>query len=135
MVEPLIEPRKRLVLDTDWMTAALAAVCFLFCLFGAVAVGWRVFTGAAVSLRITWQTGFALIFGTWLATQVRERASRFAVGLLVLSTGSRILLALVHASSAIQTSNSEVARVIDLLLMVGFCHYILRWLRTRLKRI
>lgn len=135
MLEPPTEPGKHLVVDTDWVTASLATICFLFCLLGAIAVGWRVFTGAAVSLRITWQTGFLLIFSIWLAVRAGKRALRFAMGLLAFSAGSRILLTLVHASKGVQTSNAEMMRVMDLLLMVGVCLYILRWFRDRLKRI
>jgi hypothetical protein len=135
MAERLIERKTHLALDMDWMTAALAAIFFAFCLLGTLATARLVLIGAPVKLRITWETVFLLLAFAWLALQSRDRVAKFGCGLLGVVFGSRLLLAVVHASVQIQVLNAQVMRVVDLVVMVGFCIYLAHWFKQRIKRV
>jgi hypothetical protein len=131
----MTEPETHLALDTDWMTAVLAAICFAFCLLTLVATGRRVVINAPVQLQVTWDTVFLFLAFTWLAIHVRERITRFGCGLLSVVFGSRLILAVVHASPQIQVLNGQIMRVVDLVVTVGFCLYLIFWFKQRIKRI
>jgi hypothetical protein len=135
MAESVKQPKGHLALDMDWMTGVLGVICFGFCLLGSVAMARRVLTGAPVEVRITWQTVFVLLASVWFAIQVRGRAARFVLGLLVISFGSRIILALVHASAQTQVLNAEIMRVVNLVVVAAFYFYIVSWFKDRIRRV
>jgi hypothetical protein len=129
------ESKKHLALDTDWMTALFAAVCFMFCLMSVVVTTKRVLTGAPVQMQVTWDTVFALLAFTWLAFQTQERVAKFGCGLLSLVFGSRLILKVVHCSDQIQALNGQIMRVVELLVTVGFCFYLGLWFKQRIRRV
>jgi hypothetical protein len=135
MPEPLIQPKGHLALDMGWRTAALCAFFFGFCLLATGAGVWRVLTGAPVGLRITWQTVFLLLASAWFAFKIQARTARFALGLLAISSGSRIMFAVAKASVQTQILNAEIMRAVDLVIMVGFCAYIANWFGQQIKRV
>ncbi|GEM_PF-2432025 len=135
MSEPLAQSRGHLALGMGWRTAAVCAFFFGFCLLDTGASAWRVLTGAPVGLRITWQTVFVLLASAWFAFKIQARTARFALGLLMISSGSRILFAGVHASMQTQILNAQIMRVADLVVMAGFCVYIAYWFQQRIKRV
>ena len=135
MTERPVEPKTHLALDMDWMTAALAVIFLAFGMLGTLATARLVLIGAPVKLRITWETVFLLLAFAWLAFQSRDRVAKFGCGLLGVVFGSRLLLAVVHASVQIQLLNAQVTRVVDLVVMVGFCIYLAHWFKQRIKRV
>jgi hypothetical protein len=135
MAEPLTEPKRHLALDMGWRTAAAGAIGFVFCLLGAIALAWKVATMAPVAVRVTWQNVIAVLSGVWLTIQVRGRTARFVLGLFVLASGSRLILAALHTSVQTQILNGEIMRVVDLVIVAGFCCYIPYWFRQRIKRV
>ena len=135
VADELTKPKAYLVLDTDWATAALSAVFFVFCMLATGATARHIFSGVPVQVRVTWHTVFLFGAFAWLAIWLPERLTRFGCGLLTLAFGSRIVLAITHASAQIQVLNGEIMRVAELLVMVGFCIYIAHWFKRRIKRI
>jgi hypothetical protein len=135
MAERLVEPKTHLTLDIDWMTAVLAAIFFVFCLLNTLVTARLVLIGAPVKLRIRWETVLLLLAFAWLAFQSRDRVAKFGCGLLGVVFGSRLLLAVVHASVQIQVLNAQVMRVVHLMVMVSFCIYVAHWFRLRIKRV
>jgi hypothetical protein len=135
MPEPLIQPKGHLALDMGWRTAAVYAFFFGFCLLGIGASAWRVLTGAPVGLHITWRTVFLLLASAWFAFKIQVRTARFALGLLAISSGSRIILAVAKASVQMQILNAQIMRVTDLVVMAGVCVYIAYWFELRIKRV
>jgi hypothetical protein len=134
MAEHLTEPKGHLALDIGWRTAAAAIIGFVFCVLGAVVLAWKVTTVAPVEVRVTWQNVIVVLFGIWLTIEVRGRTTRFVLGLLLLASGSRLILAALHASIQTQILNGEIMRVVDLVVVAGFCCYIPYWFRRRIKR-
>src|ERR1700731_3777572 len=112
MAEPLAEPKGRLALDMGWRTAAVGIFFFGFVLLATGVGAWRVLTGAPVGLRITWQTAFLLSASAWFAFKVQARTARFAFGLLTISSGSRIIFAVAHASAQTHILNAQIMRVV-----------------------
>ena len=135
MAERLTQPKGDLALDMDWRTAAAAIVGFVFCVLGAVVLAWKVATVAPVEVRVTWQSVIVVLSGVWLTIKIRGRTTRFVLGLLLLASGSRLILATLHASSQTQILNGEIMRVVDLAVVAGFCCYIPYWFRQRIKRV
>jgi hypothetical protein len=129
------EPKTYLGLEMDWITAAFVAFCFALCLLTTAVTARRVLLGAPVHLQITWDTWFLLILFGWLAVRSRERVTRFACGLLSIVFGSRVILFIVRASTQLQVLNAQVMRAVELVVMVGFCYYLVHWLRHRIKRV
>jgi len=135
MTERPVEPKTHLALDMDWMTAALAVIFLAFGMLGTLATARLVLIGAPVKLRITWETVFLLLAFAWLAFQSRDRVAKFGCGLLGVVFGSRVLLAVVHASVHIQALNAQVMRVVELVALVGFWIYLVHWFKQRIKRV
>jgi hypothetical protein len=135
MLEHGTEPKTYLGLDMDWITAAFAAFCFVLCLVTMVVKARHLLIGAPVQVPVTWDTGFLLMAFAWLAVLSRERITRFACGLLSIVFGSRVILWVVGASTQLQVLNSQVMRIVELVVMVGFCFYLVHWFRHRIKRV
>jgi hypothetical protein len=135
MPEPLAQSKGHLALDMGWRTAALCAFFFGFCLLATGAIAWRVLTGAPVGLRTTWQTMFLLLASAWFAFKIQARMARFALGLLAISSGSRIIFAAAKACLQTQILNAEIMRVVDLVVVAGFCVYIAHWFGQQIKRV
>jgi hypothetical protein len=135
MAEPLTEPKGRLALDMGWRTAAVGIIGFGYCLLATVSVAWTLLTGAFAEVQVSWQTVLVVLFGAWLMIEVRERTLRFGLGLLVLASGSRLMLAALHASAQIQILNGQIMRAVDLVVMAGLCVYIAYWFKQRIKRV
>jgi hypothetical protein len=135
MAEHLTEPKGHLALDMGWRTAMAAIIGFVFCVLGAAVLAWEVATVAPVEVRVSWQNVIVVLFGVWLAIEVRARATRFVLGLLLLASGSRLILAALHASIQTQILNGEIMRVVDLVVVAGFCCYIPYWFKRRIKRV
>jgi hypothetical protein len=135
MTESVTEPKRRLALDMGWRTAAVFALFFCFCLLAAGISLWSIFTAAPVSLKISWQTFFALLMASWGAWKFEQRIARFGIGLLVLSFSSKVLLASFHAPIDMQVFNAEIMRVVNVLLLVGICVWIILWFKPRVKRV
>jgi hypothetical protein len=69
----VIQEKTHVALDTDWMTAAFIAFCFVLCLLTIAATTRQVLVGGPVKAGVTWDTVFLfLAFGS-LALRVRER--------------------------------------------------------------
>jgi hypothetical protein len=135
MEESTSEPKTQLALDLGWRTATVFAFFFCFCLLAAGIGLWRIFTAAPVSLKISWQTFFALLMASWGAWKFEQRVARFAVGLLVLSFGSKLLLAALHASIDVQVLNAQIMRAVDALILIGLCGWIVVWFKPRVRRV
>ena len=134
VTEQLTEPKTHLALDMDWITLALGAICFAFCLLTMGAMARRVLIGAPIQVRITWETVFLFLAFTWLALRSRERLMKFGSGLLGTVFGSRFILAVFHASAQIQVMNGQIMRVVELVVMAGFCFYFAHWFKERIGR-
>ena len=138
MTKSVVEPKGHWALDTDWITAALTGFFFLFCFIALAGMSWKVLTGAPVTIHITRTTWFLLTVCMWLtvrAVRAQARITGFAFGLLSVSFASRIILAALHVSIETQAVNAEVMRVVDLLIMAGFCIYVVLDFKRLLKRI
>jgi hypothetical protein len=134
-VEPPKQTKGAVAIDMGWRTALVLAFFFGFCLLATGISLWRIFTGAPVSARITWQTGFLLLAASWFALKVEDRAAQFGAVLLVLSSGSRILLAILGASVPVQSFNALIMRAANAVVLTGFCFYGGYWFKQRIKRI
>lgn len=127
--------RSHLALDTGWPTAAAFAVFFCFCVL-ATAIGvWRIFTGAPVSLKVTWETGLLLAAALLPAPKIEYRVARFAAALVALSFGSQILLAGLGASHFVRSVNAEIMRVVDTAVLAGLCVWIAIWFKQRIRQV
>lgn len=133
--ELLSQPKRHLALDMGWRTAAAIVLFFGICLLSTMAGAWRLLKGAPVSERITWQTVFLFFMGGWFAFIFRERTARFAALLVMLSSGSRALLAVVGASPQVRILNAEIMRAVEVVVMAGCCSYIGFWFKQRIRRI
>jgi hypothetical protein len=133
-VEPTKQTKGAVAFDMGWRTALLGIICFGFCLLATVLTARRVLTGAPVELRISWRTVFVLLASAWFAFKVQVRMAQFAFGLLTLSFGSRIVLAVAQASAQTQILNAEIMRFVDFLIMTGLCLYVADWFRRRVNR-
>jgi hypothetical protein len=134
MAESISVPKGQPMLDMDGRTAAAFSFCLGLC---ALATGidlWKIFTAAPVSLQISWPTLFLLLIASWFALKVKFRAARFAVGLLVLSSGSRVLLAGMHASTAVQVVNAGTMAVVYAVIMAGLSVWIVFRFEPRIRR-
>jgi hypothetical protein len=120
--DEVIQEKTHLALDTDWMTAAFIAFCFVLCLLTIAATTRQVLVGGPVKAGVTWDTVFLfLAFGS-LALRVRERIMKFGCVLLSIVFGSRFVLALVHTSLQIQLFNAQIIRVVELVVMIVLCY-------------
>jgi hypothetical protein len=135
MAEPTSEPKTQLALDMGWRTATVFALFFCFCFLAAGISLWGIFTAAPVNLKISWQTFFALLMASWGAWKFEQRVVRFGVGLLVLSSSSKVLLAGFHAPIDAQIFNAEIMRAVNVLLLIGLCVWIVVWFKPRIKRV
>jgi hypothetical protein len=135
MAERPIEPKTHLALDMDWMTALLVVIFSAFGLLWTLATARLVLIGAPVKLRITWEAVSLLLAFVWFAFQSRDRVAKFGCGLLGVVFGSRVLLAVFHASTEIQALNAQVMRVVELVVLVGFWIYLAHWFKQRIKRV
>jgi hypothetical protein len=135
MSEPLTQSKGHLAFDMGWRTAAVGAFFFGFCLLATGAGAWKIVTGAPVGLRITWQTVFVLLASVWYVFKIQDRTARFALGLLAISSGSRIMFAVAKASVQTQILNAQIMRVANLMVMAGFCGYIAYWFKQQIKRV
>jgi len=135
----MAETKSHWALDTDWMTATLLVLFFLFCALVSVVTAWGILTGTPVKLsnpaRVTWQTVLLLGACVWFGFQVRGRIERFVLVLVGLGPASHILLAIMHASIEMRAKNAEVMRVVSLVLYVGGLFYIANWFKLRIKRV
>jgi len=135
MADESIEPKPHLALNTDWITAVFMAFCFVLCLLTIVSTTRHVLIGSPVEVKISWETVFLFIAFGWLALQMQERVTRFGCVLLSIALGSRLVLALVHSSLQIQLLNAQIMRVVELIVMIGFCYYLARWFKEHVRRI
>jgi hypothetical protein len=135
MAKQSTEPKTHMALDTDWMTAVFVAFCFVLCLLTIAATTRHVLIGAPVKVQVTWDTVFLLLASGWLALGSRERVTKFLCGLFSIVFGSRLLLAVVHASAQIRVLNGEIMRVVELGAMVSLCFYCAHWFRQRIRRV
>ncbi|HZW93213.1 MAG TPA: hypothetical protein VFF64_09700 [Candidatus Eremiobacteraceae bacterium] len=134
-VGPTGQVRGHVAIDMGWRTALVLALFFGFCLLATGISLWRIFTGAPVGVRITWQTGLLLLAALWFALKVEDRAAQFGAVLLVLSSGSRILLAVLGASAPVQSFNALIMRAVNAVVLTGFCFYGGYWFKQRIRRI
>jgi hypothetical protein len=128
-----MQAKGHLALDMGWRTAAVGVFFFGFCLIAIGVSAWRVLTGAPVALRVSWQTGFLLLVSVWFVFKIHVRIARFALGLLAISSASRIAFAVAHASMPTQVTNAQIMRVVDLVVLAGFCVYVAYWFGQRIK--
>lgn len=129
------EAKGNIAIDAGWRTALVLSLSLTFCLLAAGISWWRIVTGAPISTRITWQTGFLLFTASWFAWKVEERPARFGAFLLVLSSGSRILMAALGASAQVQSFNALAMRVVNSVVLTGFCLYGGHWFKRHIRRI
>jgi len=78
---------------------------------------------------------FLLLASSWFAFKIHARMARFALGLLAISSGSRLFFTAVHASVQTQILNAQIMRAVGLVVMAGFCVYIAYWFKQRIKRV
>jgi hypothetical protein len=135
MTEKVTEPKMHLALDTNWMTAVFMAFCFVLCLLTIASTTRHVLIGSPVEVKISWETAFLFVAFGWLALQMRERITKFGCVLLSIVLGSRLILALFHSSLEVQTLNAQIMRVVELVVMIGFCYYLARWFKQRVRRL
>ena len=133
-MDEVTEPKTHLALDTDWMTAILAAFSFLLCLLTVVATTRQVLIGSPAKVQVTWDTWFLFLAFGWLALQVRDRITKSGCVLLSIVFGSRLVLALVRVSLQVQVLNAQILRVVELVVMMALCYYLARWFKQRIRR-
>jgi hypothetical protein len=135
MSERRAETKTHLALATDWMSAAVAAMCFAVFLVSLVGRARQVLLNSPVRVNVTWEAPLLFVVFIWFAIQSRERIPRFGAGLLAIELGSRIAFAVVHATTQTQVMNAQVMRVVDLAVMIGICIYIASWFKHRIRRV
>jgi hypothetical protein len=134
MEELKTESTKHLTVDSDWMTAVVTLVILLFSLLAALGTGWRLVSGAPFrQTQISWYQAPALLIGIYLVFSVKDRAFRWGVALMLLSTVSRVALRLLHASVATQALNEMVMRAVNLTIYIGGVIYLLHWFWARTR--
>jgi len=106
-----------------------------FCLLATVGTARRVLMGTPVKVPVTWQTVLICVAFILLALQVKERVSRALCALLGVTFGSRILLAMAHASLDTRILNAQIMRVVETAILATVCLETVYWLMKRLKRI
>jgi hypothetical protein len=137
MVETAAAPKKHLVLETDWTSALGMGLLFLFsCL--AVAVKTRNILRGAVSLEpIAWQTWLLLGMAAYVFLSIRpseyRKTIRIVTVLVAIGPGSRIALGMLHASEDTQLANVAFVHVINDLIFVCVCLYVLWWFKSRIR--
>ena len=125
---------KHLTVDSDWMTAIVSLVLLLFLLLAAHVTGWRVVSGAPFrQTQISSYQALVLLIGVYVVFSVKDRAFRWGIALMLLSTVSRIALRLLHASVATQALNGMVMRAVDLMIYIGGVIYLLHWFWARTR--
>ena len=135
MREVTTEPKKYLALDTDWLTAAVAASGLVVCFFLSGHDVWQAFTNAPVAPSVSWHTVMVLLASIWLVTTNESRVLRLGFVLMILASASRWAMYLIHASMAAQMMNSQVMRVIDAIAFITFLVYLVQWFKIKIRHV
>ena len=137
-----MEKPKELVLDTDWLTALIAAGGVVFL---AVVIGfdvWRVVHGRWSSPAIArktmfwrmWDTAFSC-FAIWIVLNVslesRDRLLRFALGLLGLAMTAQLLRGWLGFVKSIQLPLAIMADFVGLAAFVLLAVCVMRWFKRK----
>ncbi len=126
--------RKRLILDTDWISALGVALFLVACLCLAVWTFVEVVDGIPPSSRVTWETWFLAGYFIYLLLATTDRSLRFAIGLAAAGAISRVMLWSLRASMAVQIGNAAIFRVFEMFLYLGGCIFAGRWFFAKLHR-
>jgi hypothetical protein len=135
MREVTTEPKKYLALDTDWLTAAVAASGLVVCFLLSAHDVWQAFTNAPVAPSVSWHTVMVLLASIWLVTTNESRVLRLGFVLMILASASRLAMYLIHASMAAQMMNSQVMRVIDAIAFITFLVYLVQWFKIKIRHV
>ena len=137
MGECLTEPKRHLALDTDW--ASVVGMGLLLTLFLTLAArsAIRIVRGPWLVEPITWQTWILVGMCVWFffsASQTPYRRSiRITCVLAAIGPVSRIVLRMSHATIETELFNAAFVRVINGMLYVGGCLFVLWWFKSKIK--
>lgn len=141
-----MEKPKELVLDTDWLTALLAAAGMVFL---AVVIGfdvWRVVHGRWSALALVRETMFWRVwdsaffcFVIWIALNISlkapDRLLRFASGLLGLATTAQLLRGWLGFWKSGQVPLAIMADLAGIATFLLFAIYLMRWFRSKVVHV
>jgi hypothetical protein len=136
MAEGVLEPKKRLALETDWTSAVGMTFLLILFLILAVRAALRIVHGPWTLEPITWQTWVLVGVSAWIffrARAVGDRSMLFIGVLVAIGPVSRILLRLSHAAIGTELVNASFVRVINGLLYVGGCLFLLWWFKSKVR--
>jgi hypothetical protein len=130
---------KQLALDTDWLTAVLAAVAIGgFALLAGVSA-WQVLGGRPWHIQrpeVSWQNIFGAIFAFWIAFgpgRAVPRVIRIFGFLLGANLTLHIALALAHVTRGTWSSFVPVDAWFHLLFWGAACVVMIIWLKQKVR--
>ena len=135
MEEPLAEPKKQLVLDTDWASAAGMASLFLICAMLVIGRALQLLRGDWSPDPLTWQTWMVLAMCVWCMVRVRERRVQIVCLMVAIGPASRVLLWLTKASIETQIANAAFTRTFGGLVDLGVCVYVMYWFKSKVAHV
>ena len=135
MAESLTEPKRRMALDTDWLTALNVICAFVACGLIGTALMWTTLQGSVKVSHPSWAT--PLFAGLLIYVAVKDSGKVFRTAVLVFAIGpvSRIVLWLLRASIETQLINEIFVRWVYVLLSFAGCAYSVYWFKTKIRHV
>jgi len=135
MVEALPTVKKRLALDTDWLTALNAISGFVFCVLIGVVLTWSTLRGSFKASAPSWST--PLFAALLIYVALRDIGKPFKTAVLVFDIGpvSRTVLWLFRASEQTQFINEIFVRLIYVILCFAGGAYTIYWFKKKIKHV
>jgi hypothetical protein len=133
IVQALPTAKKRLALDTDWLTALSALSGFLVCVLTGVALTWSTLRGSFKASAPSWST--PLLAAMLIYVALRDSGKPFKTAVLVYAIGpvSRTVLWLFRTSDETQFINEIFIRWIYVILCLAGCVYTIYWFKTKIR--
>jgi hypothetical protein len=131
----LTDTKKRLALDTDWLTAAGMVALFLMSLCLGAGTIWITVRGTLTVSGVSWTTVLLAAAFLYFGFAVYERLFKIAAFLLASGPVSRIALSLLHASGETRRMNTIFTSWIDALVYLAVSVYVICWFRSKLTHV
>jgi hypothetical protein len=137
MADLLTEPRKHLALDTDWTSAAGMGFLLILLMMLATRSAIRIVHGPWTVEPITWQTWLLVGMCAWFFFSASrtpyERSIRIISVLMAIGPVSRILLRMFHATIETELFNAAFVRVINGIVDLGGCVFVVWWFKSKIR--
>lgn len=136
MSESISTPRKRLALDTDWLTALNAVLGAIVCAAIGTGLAWSTLHGSVRPGRASWNTPIFAALLIYIAVK-GESGKLFKTSVLVFAIGpiSGTVLWIARASDQTLLANAVFVRWIYVMLCFACCIYTIYWFKTKLVRV